>query len=366
MPTERNPGLPQPWSIWTITCVKRVTSAPLNWAKIILGISSSSILNPTKVEQEDLSKTVRKIRREQAQFPLLAITIIRQKSSNVYEIICWLLSLFNYLSSLAYILWLYSSQNEKGGSAWRKASLRRANCLCPTRGRGGNSGRRDLSQIRGEWTNLLPLEKEIYGMGIAELRRFKQLDEENRKLKQLVADLSLDKHMLQKVIRKKCKAGLATSPCAISVCRLQVSERRACQAIGIHRSSYRYASTAQDQTALRMRLRDLAAARVRYGYRRLRVLLKREGWFVNHKRVYRLYRQAGLSLRLKTDKKRISAIRVLLPVPTAPNQCWRMDFMSDSLDVESSNLCLTIALLLLNLPKSQTSFKCQQNLKNWP
>lgn len=73
----------------------------------------------------------------------------------------------------------------------------------------------------------------------------------------------------------------------------QVSERRACQAIGINRSSYRYISTAKDQTALQMRLRDLAAARVRYGYRRLHVLLQREGWPVNHKRVYRLYRQAS-------------------------------------------------------------------------
>jgi putative transposase len=111
----------------------------------------------------------------------------------------------------------------------------------------------------------------------------------------------------------------------------QVSERRACQAIGIQRSSYRYSSTARDQTALQMRIRDLAAVRVRYGYRRLHVLLRREGWQVNHKRVYRLYRLAGLSLRLKTRKKRISAARIPQSLPTAPNQRWSMDFMSDSL-----------------------------------
>ena len=80
-----------------------------------------------------------------------------------------------------------------------------------------------------------------------------------------------------------------------------------------------------------MRIRDLAAARVRYGYRRLHVLLQREGWSVNHKRVYRLYRQAGLSLRLKTRQKRIRALRVPQPSPTAPNQCWSMDFIRDSL-----------------------------------
>jgi putative transposase len=61
------------------------------------------------------------------------------------------------------------------------------------------------------------------------------------------------------------------------------------------------------------------------------VLLSREGWKVNHKRVYRLYRLQGLSLRLKTRKKRVSAVRVAQPPPTAPNQCWSMDFMSGSL-----------------------------------
>lgn len=80
-----------------------------------------------------------------------------------------------------------------------------------------------------------------------------------------------------------------------------------------------------------MRIRDLAAARVRYGYRRLHVLLRREGWQVNHKRVYRLYRQGGLSLRLKTRKKRVSGVRMVQPPLTGPNQRWSMDFMSDSL-----------------------------------
>jgi putative transposase len=80
-----------------------------------------------------------------------------------------------------------------------------------------------------------------------------------------------------------------------------------------------------------MRIRDIAAARVRYGYRRVHVLLRREGWRINHKRVYRLYRLEGLSLRLKTRKKRVSRARTVQPTPTAPNQRWSMDFMSDSL-----------------------------------
>jgi putative transposase len=111
----------------------------------------------------------------------------------------------------------------------------------------------------------------------------------------------------------------------------QVSERRACHIIPMHRSTHRYRSIAQDQTALRMRLRDLAAARVRYGYRRLHVLLQREGWQVNHKRVYRWYRLEGLSLRVKAKKKRTSQLRVPRPAAEAPNEHWSMDFMTDRL-----------------------------------
>jgi len=80
-----------------------------------------------------------------------------------------------------------------------------------------------------------------------------------------------------------------------------------------------------------VRLKDLAGARVRYGYRRLHILLKREGWQINHKRVYRLYKLEGLSLRLKTKKKRVSAPRVPLPAATSPNDCWSLDFVADRL-----------------------------------
>jgi transposase InsO family protein len=78
-------------------------------------------------------------------------------------------------------------------------------------------------------------------------------------------------------------------------------------------------------------LKDLAGARVRYGYRRLHILLMREGWQINHKRVDRLYKQEGLSLRLKTKKKRVSEARVPMPAPGGPNECWSMDFVADRL-----------------------------------
>ena len=93
----------------------------------------------------------------------------------------------------------------------------------------------------------------------------------------------------------------------------------------------RYRSRADQQVALRLRLKDLAAVRVRWGYRRLHVLLGREGWKVNHKRVYRLYKQEGLELRLRTKKKRVSSPRIPCPPAMAPGERWSLDFVSDRL-----------------------------------
>ena len=83
----------------------------------------------------------------------------------------------------------------------------------------------------------------------------------------------------------------------------QVSERRVCQTLGHSRSTDRYQSRRDDRAALRIRLPDLATARVRYGYLRLYVLLRREGWHVNKKLVYRLYCKEGLQLRSKTPRR---------------------------------------------------------------
>jgi putative transposase len=93
----------------------------------------------------------------------------------------------------------------------------------------------------------------------------------------------------------------------------------------------RYRSQARDQSPLRQRIKELAAVRVRYGYRRIRIPLRREGWEVNAKRVYRLYREEGLSLRYKRAKERVSAPRVIPPPATRPNERWSIDFLKDSL-----------------------------------
>lgn len=103
----------------------------------------------------------------------------------------------------------------------------------------------------------------------------------------------------------------------------RVSERRAIGVVGIKRSTHRYVSNARDQSALRLRLRELAALHVRYGYRRLTVLLRREGWPVNAKRVYRLYCEEGLIVRMKQRKKIASRQRLPQPVATRPNNAGR-------------------------------------------
>ena len=111
-----------------------------------------------------------------------------------------------------------------------------------------------------------------------------------------------------------------------------VSERTACDAGGVARSSVRYASVAAPQEPLRQRLRELAQTRVAYGYRRLHVLLCREGWPVNHKRVQRLYRDEGLTKQRKRPKRRRSATpRVVRLLPGAANERWAMDFIHDQL-----------------------------------
>lgn len=110
-----------------------------------------------------------------------------------------------------------------------------------------------------------------------------------------------------------------------------VSQRRACQAIGADRSSVRYRSQRPDDGALRIRLRELAAVRRRFGYRRLHILLRREGVHMNHKRMRRLYREERLQVRRRGGRKRALGTRAPITLPQGPNQRWSLDFVSDML-----------------------------------
>jgi putative transposase len=109
------------------------------------------------------------------------------------------------------------------------------------------------------------------------------------------------------------------------------SMRRATSLLKISRSVYLYQSQARDASVLRLRIKEIANTRVHYGYRRVHVMLRREGFKDNHKRVYRLYREAGLSLRQKRPRRNKSArLRQPKQIVTAVNEIWSMDFVSDA------------------------------------
>lgn len=114
--------------------------------------------------------------------------------------------------------------------------------------------------------------------------------------------------------------------------RFGVSERRACKIMAMSRTSFTYRPKARDCSALRMRIREIAASRVHYGCPRVFVVLRREGWRDNHKRVHRLYKSEGLSLRHCRPRRSRSARR-RQPRKEAflPNELWGMDFVSDAL-----------------------------------
>jgi putative transposase len=111
----------------------------------------------------------------------------------------------------------------------------------------------------------------------------------------------------------------------------EVSQRRACSVIGIDRSSMRYRCRRPDDRVLRERLRSLASERRRFGYRRLHILLRREGAQVNHKKLRRLYRDEKLQVRRRGGRKRALGSRAPIALPQAVNQRWSLDFAADAL-----------------------------------
>lgn len=117
---------------------------------------------------------------------------------------------------------------------------------------------------------------------------------------------------------------------------------KACRLVGISRSLYRYRSRRGSPEAVVARLKELAAERRRYGYRRLHVLLRREGHDINRKRTYRLYREAGLAVRRRKRKRFALGDRRPLPKPVAANISWSMDFVSDGLADGRKLRCLNI------------------------
>ncbi|BEN66695.1 hypothetical protein SMKC072_45170 [Serratia marcescens] len=174
--------------------------------------------------------------------------------------------------------------------------------------------------------------KKFAGLGLTELRRLRQLEDENQRLKKLVADLSLDKEMLQEVLKKKVLRP-AQKRQAVHFLReaYRISVRRGCGLLMQSRTVYHWQSR-RDDRAITLRIREIAETRIRYGCLRIHIQLRREGWPVNQKKTHRIYCLEGLNLRRKRPRRHVSAAhRQQRPILTGVDQCWSMDFVSDNL-----------------------------------
>ncbi|MDX0178976.1 IS3-like element ISSme1 family transposase [Sinorhizobium meliloti] len=168
------------------------------------------------------------------------------------------------------------------------------------------------------------------GMEVSEAKRLKALEEENAKLKKLLAEQMLDAAALRELLGKKM-VGPAAKREAVAHLKavMGLSERRACQIISADRKMVRYRSHRPSEAELRKKLRDLANERRRFGYRRLFVLLRREGEPSGVNRIYRLYREEGLSVRKRKARRRAVGTRAPILVEAKANARWSLDFVHD-------------------------------------
>ncbi|WP_425591647.1 IS3 family transposase [Hydrogenophaga aromaticivorans] len=183
------------------------------------------------------------------------------------------------------------------------------------------------------------------GMQVSEAQRLRELESENAKLKRLLAEAHLDMHALKSVLGGKALAPQARREAIrIMVSEHHLSERRACRLVGLSRDSYRHPPQADQATVeLHEKIVEIAHVRRRFGYRRIHDLLRPQFPGVNHKRVYRLYRQANLAVRRRKKGKRPVNERVPLQLARTVNEVWSMDFVSDSLSGGRRLKYLTVA-----------------------
>ncbi|WP_156361584.1 IS3 family transposase [Sphingomonas sp. Leaf67] len=170
------------------------------------------------------------------------------------------------------------------------------------------------------------------GLEVSDAKRLRSLEEENARLKRLLADTMLDNAGLKDLLFKKMVAPAAKRQAVVHLqTTLGMSERRACAVVGADRTSMRYRSCRADDGDLRSRLCELAQQRRRFGYRRLHILLRRDGITINRKKTQRLYREEGLTVRRRKGRKRAVGARAPAPVLALPNQRWSLDFVHDQL-----------------------------------
>ena len=169
------------------------------------------------------------------------------------------------------------------------------------------------------------------GLEVSDAKRLKALEDENAKLKKLLAEADAGQGDAQGDRLKKMVTPAAKREAVAHLrCAFEVSERRACSTLGTDRASVRYRSTRPEDAALRTRLHELAVQRRRFGYRRLHILLTREGLVMNHKKLRRLYREERLAVRRRGSRKRALGTRAPIALPQGPNQRWSLDFLADA------------------------------------
>lgn len=123
----------------------------------------------------------------------------------------------------------------------------------------------------------------------------------------------------------------AKKACSEAIMMQGISERRACGLVGVNRSTGRYRSKRPDDSDLNKKIQKIAFEKRRFGYRRIHVLLKREGIKINHKKVFRLYQNLGLKVRKRGGRKRALGVRAIRLKPEKTNERWSLDFVSDNL-----------------------------------
>ncbi len=157
------------------------------------------------------------------------------------------------------------------------------------------------------------------GMEVSEAKRLKALEDENAKLKKLLAEQMLDAAAMRELLSKNGRAAVQRDAVAHLRAVMGLSERRACSIVGADRKMVRYRSRRPPDTELRARLRDLANERRRFGYRRLFILLRREGEPSGVNRIHRLYREEGLSVRKRRTRRKAVGTRAPILVEAKPN-----------------------------------------------
>ncbi|WP_397586998.1 IS3 family transposase [Sphingobium fuliginis] len=168
------------------------------------------------------------------------------------------------------------------------------------------------------------------GLEVSDARRLRQLEDENGKLKRLLAESVLDNAILKDLLGKGLTTPGQRRDAALGVMRdYEVSQRRACVLIGVDPKTVRR-ERPPDHAVIREAMREIAGLRRRFGYRRVGVMLERKGHIMNHKKLYRLYREEGLSVRRRRGRKRARGSRTPMPVPLRPNDRWSMDFVADT------------------------------------